>query len=360
MRRWIFILLFTLALLSVGSLQSQGASNDNVIDIEVAITAASKYLPQFYKEEWIYYTHFTYFDLDNRPSAYAIVFKKMDSEVESLEEMKKAIEKNYLEIKIINAHIDTIQNNPKISGKEKNGAIMELYKKIISIKDSIQGIDRFATVLTGAVDTSPVVLKCHKGMPEAFYKELDTREILSKEFPGKQFNISKVYYLGLFDIFYEFSVTDESPGSGSFHSIGGEGMLFHFRTGKLVSSREIRTKFEEKKLLMKQESDSIHIQKNKERWEKFKQAKEVQPKNSNEAQESTSQEKLLRNEGEVRRFSNESKEIENSQQLTRKGKTTDKVEKDEKQVKVEVKKNANLQTPSKVEKSKEEKTRGQR
>lgn len=361
MRIWFCILLLLLPLLSTGNLQSQGVSNENFIDIEVAINAASRYLPQFYNGEWSYYNHFVYHDLENRPIAYAIVFKKMNSEVEHLEKMKKTMEMNYLEIKNNNERIDAIRNNPQLSGKEKNRSMMELYRKISKIKDSIRGVDRFATVLSGAVDTLPVVLKCHKGMPETFFKELDAREKLSKEFPGKQFNITNVFYLGLFDIFYEISTTDESSSTGSFPSIGEEELLFHLRTGELVSLRDIRTKFEERKLLKKQKSDPSRIKKNKERWGYYRQSKKVQPDNLNVYKCSTSQEKLHLNKTEVRRLSKNSKEAENPQQLPKKEKSRDKVEKEnEKKVKDELKKDVGLQKPSKVEKSKEEKNRGQR
>lgn len=347
MRRWIFILLFFLALLSPGSLQGQTTEDGNVIDIEVAISAASKYLPQFYKGNWTYYTHFTYYDLDNKPRAYAIVFNRMESETESLEETKEMMERKYLEIKGYNDRINSIRNNPQLSGKEKNRLITELYRKTNSIKDSIRGIERLATVLTGAVDTLPVVLKCHKGMPEAFFKELDVRDKLSEEFPGKQFNISNVFYLGLFDVFYNLSAT---------HSIGEKELLFHLRTGKLVSLGEIRAKYEERKLLSKQKSDSSRIQKNKERWGQFKQSKKAQPNNSNVYKDSTSQEKLHRNNAEVKRLSKESKETENAQQLNRKVKSSDKVKTEKKkQVKAEMKKDVALKAPGNLEKSKEEK-----
>jgi hypothetical protein len=346
MRKTIFLSFICLVILSLSSLQSQGTGDGNVIDIEVAITAASKYLPTFYKDDWTYYTHFTYYDLDNQPVAYAIVFRKMDSEVESIEEMRRTMEKNYFEIKSCNERIEVIRNNSQISGKEKNRSIMELYKKINRIKDSIRGVDRLATVLTGALDTLPVVLKCHKGMPETFFKELDAREKMAKEYPGLQFNISNVFYLGLFDIFYEISITGGSLAAGSFT----EGMLFHLRTGKLVSPHEIRTKFEEKK------SDSESIQKNKERWERHKKLEKARENNLNVYKDSTSQEKAYLNQIKSVRTSQESKETENPQRLPQKKTAPDKKEKDiEKKVKAESKKDAAPRDPSKVKESKEEK-----
>jgi hypothetical protein len=351
MRRYLILFLFCLVVLWAGSLQGQGTADEKVIDIEMAITAASKYLPTFYKnDDWTYYTHFTYYDLDNEPIAYAIVFRKMDSEVESIEEMRGTMEKNYLEIKSLNERIEVIRNNSQISGKEKNRSIMELYKKINRIKDSIRGVDRLATVLTGALNTLPVVLKCHKGMPETFFKELDAREKLSKELPGLRFDISNVFYLGLFDIFYELTVTGGSLTSGSITSLSEEGLLFHLRTGKLVSLHEIRTKFEEKK------SDPKSIQKNKERWERHKKLEKAGTNNLNVSRESEYQEKAYLNKIESVRASKESKETENPQRLPQKKNAPDKKEKDkEKKVKPVSKKNDALPEPSKVTESKEEK-----
>jgi hypothetical protein len=351
MRRHLIVLLLFLTVLWTGSIQSQGTGDEKVIEIEMAIGAASKYLPTFYKKsDWTYYTHFTYYDLDNNPIAYAIVFRKLDSEVKSIEKMRETMEKNYLEIKSLNERIEVLHDNSQISGKEKNQSIMELHKKINRLKDSIRGVDRLATVITGALNTLPVVLKCHKGMPETFYKELDAREKLSKELPGLRFNISNVFYLGLFDIFYELTVTGGSLTAGSMTSISEEGMLFHLRTGKLVSLHEIRTKLEEQK--SEKKSDSKRIQKNKERWERHKKMDKAGEKNLNVSRDSISQEKAYLNKIEVVRTSQESKETENPQRLPKKEKAPDKKEK---KVKPESKKNDALPEPTKVKESKEEK-----
>jgi hypothetical protein len=329
MKIWLLILLLFFTSLLLSSPQSQEIDKERIVDVQTAIRAASSYLPQFYKEKWTYYTHFTYYDLDNKPRAYAIVFNKVDSEVESIEEMKKTLEKKYLEIKTNNNRIDAIHENYKLSGKEKNKSIMAIYKRMTGIKNSIRGIDRFATVLTGAVDTLPVLLKCSKGMPEAFSKEFDVKEMLSKKFSGKQFNIARVFYLGLFDIFYEISMDNSA-------SFNNDEQLFHLRTGKLVSLNKIKVKVEEKKLLPKQDHDTERTQRNKKKWEYYSNARKRQINHSTEKMEAPAQ-KIIKSNSKIKilKISGDSKLTESSQKLLdiEKARGNDKGKKDKSNVK---------------------------
>lgn len=304
----IVLVFFTIFTLRIRSVEKENFEEGSIVDVNIAITAASVYLPQFFKEKWTYYTHFTYYDLDNKPRAYAIVFNKVDSEVEAIEEMKKTLEKKYLEIKTDNDRIDAIQKNSKLSGKEKNKSIMAIYKRMTGVKNSIRGIDRFATVLTGAVDTLPVILKCSKGIPEAFSKEFEVKEMLSKKFSGKQFNITKVFYLGLFDIFYEISMDDSA-------SFSNDEQLFHLRTGKLVSLNEIKVKVEEKKLLPKQAHDTERTQRNKKKWEYYSNVRKRQINHSTEKMEAPAQKIIKPNKVERLKVSGDSKLTESSQKL---------------------------------------------
>ena len=68
--------------------------SSDIININVAQFVAEKYLHKYYPEEWVYFDNLTFYDLDSRPVAYALIFHKPDSEITTLQKL----EDNILEI----------------------------------------------------------------------------------------------------------------------------------------------------------------------------------------------------------------------------------------------------------------------
>ncbi len=318
MKTHVYLFIFFLFLPTIW-LQGKMIDDGTIIDTETAIQAASDYLPQFYTGEWEYYTHFTYYDLDNKPAAYDIVFRKKDSKVENIEELRKMMEKKYREMENTLSRIQTIRDDPTLSGKEKNVSITTHSAKISNLKNSIQGIGNFTSILTGAVDTSSVILKCRKGLPETFFREIEVEKEIEKNFPSVQARIEKVVYLGLFDIFYKIGALGDFSNVASNTSVNGGQQLFHLRTGQLFSLAELEKKVVEKKLslLQAQNQDRISaINKNKAKWAYYRNLEKLSKKQPGIQKETGVNKKIVPRKSEVKRMSNEAKEIETAQKLT--------------------------------------------
>jgi hypothetical protein len=224
--------------------ETRSFNGEEMVDTNTAIPTASQYLTRFYTEKWTYYTHFTYYDFDNRPKVYAIVFKKEGLTVEPFEMAAKKIEEKNLSILRLYAEVKELKKNAGISDESANNSISQLREEIIRLKSLIRGADRFATVITGAISTLPAIIKCHRGLPVAFVNKVDVKYSLSSKWKGKQYSINKVYFFGLPDIFYEVVPVGETSSSVTTVSADNDLRLFHLRTGKLVSLSMMRHKFQ--------------------------------------------------------------------------------------------------------------------
>lgn len=265
-------IVFGLAILTIFSF---GMADTDYIEIEVAKLAAANYLPIFYEGEWEYFAHFIYYGLEGKPSAYAVIFSKAEMAKKTIKELKEARDIAWAKITALSSSIKKIAEDIGKSGKQKNTDIENIKEQMQRVFGELRGIYDFSTVVTGAVDSSPVVLKCHKGLPQAFIEAIQAQEALSKKLPQKNYSLGKVFYFGPFDIAYELipeMIRDSSrPVSRKITITDQQSiLLYNLRTNSLISLIELREIARERKQKELLEEDIERIESNKDKWAQYK------------------------------------------------------------------------------------------
>ena len=236
-------LLLMALLIALANLMQFAAVNSyaETVALDVAKIAAAENLPLFYPGRWDYFTHFILYDLDNERAAYAIVFSKAGSEISSIKDLEAHMAATRTRIAFLSSSIEQVAIETGKSGKEKNRLISDLRRQMNSARSDLIGKDRFATVYTGAQDTWPVVLKCHKGLPVHFVNKSEAIELIREEHPYAEWEIAKFLYLGTFDEAFRFRpVTPE--GEVVDKESTTEFLVVDIRTRQIASMGELRDK----------------------------------------------------------------------------------------------------------------------
>ena len=251
----------------------------DTVPIDVAKVAAANMLPKFYKGDWHYFAHFVYYDLEDKPEAYAIVFLKPELQPITLEEVEATMTAAKKHISSLVSSIDQISNMSGKSGRQKNLEISAIRKQINSTRaNDILGIHSFATVVTGAKDIMPVVLKCHKGLPNVFIKKAEAIELAKKAYPNRQWEVGRFFYLGAFDEAFEVRLS--SPSDMVVHegqTVGS--IVVDTNTRHIKTMSQLRDKKEEielKRRVVEKGKDSLYDEaeawekKNKKKWDNYR------------------------------------------------------------------------------------------
>jgi hypothetical protein len=172
----------------------------NIIDPNVAILAATDYLPSFYPGAWEYFNHITCYNLNGVPAAYAVIFRDPNSTIKTWDDLTAWLQKASDELgeldkqtKIIEASQETPENKEKLL-KERNA------EKTRALRQSYRSMD-FATVMTGATETSPVLIRCYKGLPAFLVKKPVLEAELTANYSDLQ--LGRLLYFDPLDIRYE-------------------------------------------------------------------------------------------------------------------------------------------------------------
>ena len=191
-------MIFFIGLIILLLWSSERVSADT-LPIEFANHAALDRLPLFYPGQWNYYTHFTLYDLEGEPCAYAIVYLKRGAKPKTLKELEITMKKTRERISLLHSSIKQILSDEDKSGEERNEKIVSLHNEINMARRVLFGKDFFTTVITGTKETMPIILKCYEGLPTVFVQKTDALELLEKTFPNEQWEISEFLYLGTFN-----------------------------------------------------------------------------------------------------------------------------------------------------------------
>ena len=258
MKNIIFILVFCFLVLAGTPADAQSSPpivEYRYIETGTAINAARIYLPRFFKGDWEYFQHIIYYDLDNTPSAIAVIFTRPTEGIQSLEEIERMIGvQSVRQEQVADEYRKTLELND-LSGKQKRQQLLEIQNRISAIESTIKGSDTFITVVTGARDTQPVVIKCHRGLPDTIAGKERMRRAISKQSPNAKLQPGKPYFLGMFDSFQELTALDS----------GGK-KLYHFRTGKLLNVADITARYQANKEQRRKVQDPKRVSHNRAKW----------------------------------------------------------------------------------------------
>jgi hypothetical protein len=255
----IFVLVFCFLVLSGTPVDAQSPPpivEYRYIEAGTAINAARIYLPRFFKGDWEYFQHIIYYDLDNTPSAIAVIFTRPTEEgLQSLEEIERSFRVQTVRQEQLADEYRKTLGLGDLSGKQKSQRLSEINNRMNAIERSMKGSDRFITVVTGARDTQPVVIKCHRGLPETIAEKERMRSAISKQSPNAKLQPGKTYFLGMFDSLQELTALDS----------GGK-KLYHFRTGKLLNEADITARYQANKEQRRKVLDLKRVSHNRSKW----------------------------------------------------------------------------------------------
>lgn len=245
------------------------------IDISVARLAAQDGLSRFYPGEWRFYNSFVYFGLDEKPTAYVFIFSKRGSEYQSLDEITARLLDARTQISSLSGSISRINFRRGLSGKDKADLIVNVEEEIRQIDSESKGKFQYATVLTGAVDSSPTVLKCHIGLPETLVEWPEALSEIKEWLGNDSIRHGRIFYLGPFDFAYETLFEGQVEIKDDFsntiaNKVFNQTTLYNQRSNKFYTLDELKQKHLELASQFEMELDSRQKERFQRSWEKFK------------------------------------------------------------------------------------------
>lgn len=230
-----------------------------IMDFNVAKRVAIDELRKSYIGQLGYFAHFILYDLDHEPLAYAIVFSKVGIEPNSLGELEAYGVAIRSRISSLHASKEQISKNNEMSNNEKNQQIATLQEEINIAHTQLSGEDSFVTVVTGAKDTMPTILKQHQGLPVAFIGKVDAHDLLRRKYPNIQWIIDRPLYLSSSGTVFE-ALAVSSPNTIDGVPMAVERVLVDVREGLIRTTTDFRNA---------QERVDLAREENKKRWKKF-------------------------------------------------------------------------------------------
>lgn len=185
----------------VNSVISSQDLNDLIVDFNVAFIAATDYLPCYYPGDWEYFDHFICYDINGVPATYSIIFRDPNALITDMNELNISmgnLRQRYKDIetriseKLVALPQQDANNDETIKSlrREKNKLIRSQYFT-----------GAFATVMTSASQTEPVVLRCYRGLPEFLVKQRELQKELDANTP--KLKLGRLIFLNPVDIRYE-------------------------------------------------------------------------------------------------------------------------------------------------------------
>ncbi len=98
-----------------------------------------------------------------------------------------------------------------LSGKRKAARLAELGERLDAAHRAWRGEDSFITVMTGATDAQPLLLKAHRGLPDTLVDEADALAAANRAKPGAARSVHRRIYIGPFDEALELTVANAKP-----------------------------------------------------------------------------------------------------------------------------------------------------
>lgn len=199
------ILFFTLLLLVglTGSSYADGQEPVTVVDVELAKFASAKYLPKYYPGKWKFFDLFICYDFEGIPATYVIVFHKAGSSIVTQENVTTTLKEIRKKRDMLQSEIIVIEESEEFTEKEKKEKLAKLKMDINRQKRASNLSDTFATVITGATETSPSIIRCFLGLPSFLVNQNDIEMELKVNHPERRLQLGNLLYLNPLDIRYE-------------------------------------------------------------------------------------------------------------------------------------------------------------
>jgi hypothetical protein len=171
-----------------------------IVDPNVAIFAATTYVPTFYPGNWCFYDRVECYKIDGSVSAHIIIFKNMDKAVDTPRMLANSLSKSFKEVQEYEAKLPT--DYPPEDAQKMNQMTLEITQTINQMKRERYHTKEYTTVIMGATTYSHVIIRWYPGLPEFMVKR-DQIKAWLKETCDDDFTFRKLIYMGPKEIRYE-------------------------------------------------------------------------------------------------------------------------------------------------------------
>jgi len=185
------------------------AIQSSVVDPNVAVLAASEYLPCYYPGNWECFDYEAAYDLEGTPAAYIIIFRDPNSVIKTAERLRISVSEYNRKIKDTEFQVEQLDRLETLDEASRQNIETNLRKEINRAKRASYHSNAFATVVTGATEDSPVVYRCYIGLPGNVVREERSQEWLQTKYPDKKLRIGRLVFLSPVDIRYEVSRSEK-------------------------------------------------------------------------------------------------------------------------------------------------------
>ena len=202
-----------------------------VVDHRIARSVAEDNLPKYYPGEWIYFHTLNYYDLHDNMIAYAHMYRRPGTNINTILELEASIRKAYLEKINLNYLIYQTEISKELSDREKKDKMSNLRTLLNQNNESLYKLNIFATVVTGATETSSLIQNYYQGIPRIFANKPEIGDFLKNNYPKSKYQLGQIIFFNPFDIRYEIKLDDVMS-------------LVDWKTKKLEKSSDVKDRLQ--------------------------------------------------------------------------------------------------------------------
>jgi hypothetical protein len=211
----------------------------DVVPLDAARLAATERLPSFYPGNWTYYDDVVLFDLAGSPAAYAIIFSKQAATPPTPDHLRLELEARASEVARLQADILDATRQRVTAPERATAHLASLRARLESEEVARAGYDTFVTVITGARESQPLVLRAHMGLPEAVYKRYDAQRLAARARSGGTWRVVRPLYLGMFDEAFEVAMEGSVAAQGATDIPSGQRVVVELGTSTVATVADV-------------------------------------------------------------------------------------------------------------------------
>ncbi len=222
------------------------AQEPSPVSIELAKAAALSHAETLY-EKASFHSLTPYYDVDGNISVYCIVLKKPSGIDYSESQIIETLSKSYQELDGLRSELASI-NASEIIIEAKNEKNARIQKKIFQVESQSSFEEDYITVIAGADKKHVPVIMSYEGIPHHIRVKPELESSLRERKDLRQ--LGDVYYLGMFDLFYELKSASEQydppllSGSNGRSKTTAPVDLVNLTSKETVSFDELRIRIE--------------------------------------------------------------------------------------------------------------------
>ncbi|HUU41719.1 MAG TPA: hypothetical protein VMW42_12340 [Desulfatiglandales bacterium] len=201
----IVIFMLLSAILGVVAHGQTPTTSITTIKVDLASFVASQYVHKYYPEfQWHAVDYMALHDINGSVKAYAFIFAKVSSDINSSEDLQLHIQKKFAMLWQAKAG----QGN----AKPDSDSAEQARARVIEAEEALYNYRNLGTVITGATSDSELILNCFRGLPQFWVNAETTDEAATLQRFGKALQIVRIIMITPMDFrLVATKVSETSP-----------------------------------------------------------------------------------------------------------------------------------------------------